>query len=439
MQLFIAEKPSMATAIASVLGIQKKDKGYYQCSNNTCVTWCFGHLFEQAMPEDYGIKKWSLKTLPIIPDEWKIKLRDDPGIKAQFKVIKSLFVNASTLINAGDPAREGQLLVDEVLDYIGVKKNQNIKRLWLNATDERSTQKALKNLRENSEFKPLKDSALARARADWLVGINLTRAVTISARNQVGIDQVLTLGRVQTPTLRLVVDRDRAHENFKPVDYFVPTITVRHKNGDFKATWMPGEDVDCLDPNGRLLDKQYAQELIEKANGQEGEIVKSKSTLKNKPPTFPHKLSTLQKETYNKYNIPIEKTLKIAQGLYEKKMTSYPRTDCQYLPEEQLSDAPEILSSLQDFLNIGKDADPSIKSKVWNTKKVVEHHAIIPTGNTGQLSGDELKIFTIIAKSYIRQFYPDMKYYAQEIIVLLANEHWQATGKIVKQKGWTVL
>jgi len=434
MRLFIAEKPSMAKAIAGTLGIKKTGDGYIDCANKDCVTWAFGHLLEQLNPEEYDpvYKGWREEYLPIVPETWKVKPKSNSGVGKQLRTIKSLLSKYPLIINAGDPDREGQLLIDEILEYF--KNTKPVHRILLSALDTKSIQNALDDIRNNQDFRPLKDEALARSRADWLVGFNLTRAMTISAQRQ-GLRGVFSLGRVQTPTLALVVKRDQLIENFKPIDFFVPKIKIQHPNGVFEGIWVPNENNPDLDPENRLISQSAAQKIIEGLKGSAGHQKKKVN------PPLPYNLSTLQKEASAKFGFGAQQTLTLAQELYEKKVTTYPRSDCRYLPEEQHSDAKQILSKLaaQGFSD-AKNANPSLKSSAWNTKKTEVHQGIIPTGEKASgLSGDQKKLFSLIANSYIQQFYPAMEYVSQQIITDLGNEKWKSTGKKIVTPGWTVV
>lgn len=444
MKLFIAEKPSMAKSIAEVMGIQSRKDGYISCRNGDAVTWCFGHLLEQLAPGDYSEKwkKWNINQLPMIPEIWEIRPKKDSGkgkkggIKKQLDTIKSLLKECDSVVNAGDADREGQLLVDEVLEYFGNKKPTE--RIWLSALNPESIKKALGQLKNNDGFQNLKDSALARTRADWLVGMNLTRAVSIAADS----GTVLSIGRVQTPTLGLVVNRDLEIENFIPKDYFLLQGNMDHQNGAFSTTWSPTKDQDILlDEEGRLVDENIAKKIKQSVSGNNGKVVEYSVKKKKRTPQLPYSLSALQKECSNKFSISAANTLKIAQSLYEKGYTSYPRSDCRYLPEEQFSEASKILKGLEaSGFNEAKGANPKIKKACWNTKKITAHHGIIPTGEkVKNLTKDEEKIFNLICKNYLSQFYPDELYNAQSVVVKVNDELWSATGKEVLDKGWTVL
>ena len=434
-RLIVAEKPSLARSIASVLGFPDKKDGYI-VAGGQAITWCYGHLLQQAPPDRYGWQQWKKADLPMIPGEWVFEPREDRQVKKQIRVIRDLSKKAKEIVHAGDPGREGQLLVDEILEYLGV--NKPVKRIWLSATDKKSVQKALSSLEDNAAYQNLRDSALARAKADWLVGMNLTRAATLAAREKAGTDSTLSIGRVKTPTLAIVVARDREIENFRSRDYYVPTVRLGHANGVFDAAWIPG-DTQKLDEQGRLVDRSVADGLCATASDREGSVVQATEKQASKKPDLPHKLSTLQKEAHTKYSIEPEKTLKIVQGLYERGVVSYPRTDCVYLPEEQFAGADRVLSALAGYGVGAENADSSIKSHAWDNAKVGEHHAIVPTGHTDKLGEKEIQVFEIIARGFVRQFYPDARYISQKVTVELAGETWRAAGNVVVDPGWTVV
>lgn len=444
MKVFIAEKPSLGKAIAAVIGIANMDDGFINCKDGSKVTWGFGHLYEQADPEDYNpmYKSWSFATLPIIPEQWKLRIKrdkkgkEDAGVKKQLNVIKKLLKDCTSVVNAGDPDREGQLLIDEILIEMGNKKP--VERIWLASLDEKSVKKALAELKSNTFYNDLRQAAEARSRADWLSGMNLTRAMTLMAR-QAGNDGVFSIGRVQTPTLALVVDRDNLIDNFKPVPYYVPVIQVKHANGTFRATLQIDDNTPGVDDQNRIVDERAAQSIIKAALANPAGNIRSYSeTIKNVAPPMPYSLSLLQKEASSKLGLSADGVLKAAQNLYESKLTTYPRTDCNFLPEEQFADASGILQKLGQagFKAIG-GANSSQKSKAWNTSKVTAHHGIIPTGQTSSnLSGNEKAIYEMIVNRYIEQFYPDYQYKSQQAISAFANYGWKSEGKSVVAQGW---
>lgn len=436
-RLFIAEKPSMGRALAEVLGSPKPSEGHIRCAGGDIVTWCFGHLLEQAEPEAYDpdYKSWNMSHLPIIPASWKMGVRKDA--RAQVKVIKGLLKECDSVVNFGDPEREGQLIVDELLEHLSWKGRTL--RLWLNSADEKSVRKALAEMKDNSNYRDLSQSALARSRADWVVGMNLTRAMTLTARSQGVISGgVLSVGRVQTPVLAIVVGRDCEIENFTPKAYFVPYIMAVHAKGTFKALWVAGDESAGMDDENRLVDEAVARQIVAKATGKSGVVAEAKSEEKKENPPLPHTLASLQAAADKKLGLSAQQTLNIAQALYEKKISSYPRTDCAYLKEEQFDDAPGILMMLAKHDCPGASgANPGIKSPAWNSAKVDAHHGIIPTGEQPRgLSREEAAVFSLIAEGYVRQFYNPYRYMTHTVIVSLAEERWKGQGQSVVDLGW---
>ena len=446
MRLYIAEKPSMGAEIAKCLTgpIQRKDG--YLITKDGVVTWAFGHILRQAEPDEYNAayKKWNAADLPIIPTKWKMII--DESCKKQFGIIKNLIDKADEIVHAGDPDREGQLLIDEVLDYVHCQKP--VKRILLNALDEESIKKANANLRDNKDFLNLKKSALARARADWLIGMNLSRAYTLAAR-RAGKKEVLAIGRVKTPTLALVVRRERELQNFKPVDYFIIKAIFAHQNGEFITTWKPQDTQKGLDPENRLLDENIAKDLIAKfaSKTEQGKIIAYQKAQKKEAQRLPFSLSTLQVLAGKRFGYEPQLVLDTAQKLYEKKLTTYPRSDCEYLPQSQFSDAKVIVHNLLNYQDEqlsswAKKVDISIKSRAWNDKKITAHHAIIPTkikANLNVLSEVERNVYFLIAQAYIAQFYSVHIYDQTKITVMYMNENFTTSGRTVKQLGWKEL
>ena len=441
MRLFIAEKPSLGRAIADGLGNGRKDNGCIRCGNDI-VTWCFGHLLEPCYPEDYKPEyaSWRREHLPIIPQTWKSKSK--PKAAAQLKIIGKLLKEAKSVVNAGDPDREGQLLVDEVLEHFSYKGP--VSRIWLASLDDCSVKKALKGITDNAKHASLRDAARARQQADWLIGMNATRAMTIMGR-ETGLDsKVLSVGRVQTPTLALVVARDREIASFVSSDYFLlRAYLAPSTGGEFTAMFVPGEAQDGLDSSGRLTDAAIANALAENAKGTDGVITESVRENKNKAAPLPHCLSSLQKEASAKLSMSAKLVLDTAQSLYEKKLTTYPRSDCRYLPEEQFDAAKMILANLSLVVgleSIAFKADAKLKSAAWDTKKITAHHAIIPTGEMpGSLTNTEYALYDLIATAYCLQFYPPMRYEAQKIVLSIGDTRWEARGRRILEAGWTAV
>lgn len=437
MRLFIAEKPSLGRAIAAGLGQAEKRNGYIECGPDI-VTWCFGHLLEMDQPEAYDekYKAWKKEDLPILPRTFNASVRKDAA--AQMKIIGKLLQDAECVVNAGDPDREGQLLVDEVLEYHNYAGS--CERIWLAALDDKSVKKALSSMTDNNDYTGLRDAARARSQADWLVGMNCTRAMTLKGRDA-GSQGVLSLGRVQTPTLALVVNRDLVIENFKPHPYFTLHVKILHEAGTFTGTFQPLDTQKGLDDQGRLTNPDEAFRIKKEVSGQAGKIIEAVTEKKKKNPPLPHCLSSLQKTASAKLGMGAKQVLDVAQALYEKKLTTYPRSDCRYLPEEQFQEAGNILAALANrpgLEQLAENTDSSIKSAAYDTKKVTAHHAIIPTGETpSSLSDDESALYRMIAQSFCIQFYAAMEFEAQKILTGINNTVWKSTGRTILNPGWT--
>ena len=446
MRLFIAEKPSLALAIANGLGNKGKKDGYFDCGNDI-VTFCFGHIMQQCSPDEYDekYKQWKMETLPILPEKWKLKVT--PSCAKQFKIIKELVKKAEIIVNAGDPDREGQLLVDEVLNELGVLQTKPIKRILLNALDEKSVRAALNDIRENKDFSGLRNSALARSRADWLIGMNFTRAYSIKAR-EAGYQQNFTIGRVQTPTAALIIRREKEIKNFKPVTYYNLIVRWQSDTGTFDSTWQVPDDFLEADPDGRILKKEALTVVWEKiqSNNSTGKIIQVEQKPGKTSQRLPYSLSSLQIEAGKIYGLSPQEVLDIQQSLYEKKLTTYPRSDCEYLPENQLSDIGCVMNNLKsisdEIYQFVENADIKIRSRAWNDKKITAHHAIIPTTvkpDFSQLSSNEKKMYELVARSYIAQFYPPKTYLTTTVTVDSVGELFKTTGTIIQEAGWTKL
>ena len=384
-----------------------------------------------------------MEDLPIIPNQWKLKVKSDAA--KQFKVIRDLIGKATTIVNAGDPDREGQLLVDEVLDFVGNKKP--VERILLNALDEKSVKQSLHDLRDNRDFQGLKNAALGRSRADWLIGMNLSRAYTIRAR-QAGFESV-SIGRVMTPTMALTVHREEEIANFKPVTHYAVKAIFRNNFGEIPATWQMTDKVPSLDSEDRLLDKKVAEDFIQKLNSsvENGKIIKIEEKNKVENQRLPYSLSTLQIEAGKRYGYSPQVVLDTMQSLYEKKLTTYPRSDCEYLPENQFGDAKEILEHLKNlpdknFSALVEDADIKIKSRAWNDKKISAHHAIIPTrikADFETLNEVEKNLYLMVSQAYLSQFYPAHEYKSTKVTILFADEKFVCKGKNITKLGWKAI
>lgn len=438
--LLITEKPSVGKAVAGQLpGKATRGDGYLEVGD-FMVSWCFGHLLELAEPEDYDAKykNWCRPDLPIMPSIWQMKIKDDAGAQKQVKIIKGLLAKCDVVINGGDHDREGQAIVDEVLEFLGNKKP--VKRLLLSAIDDASIQRGLASIRDNREFAGLYASAIARARADWLVGMNLTRAYTIAGQAS-GHDEVFSVGRVQTPTLALVVRRDLEIENFVSRNYYVPLASFKHLNGLFNGVWDAPEGTVGFDEEGRLTDRAVAQAVAAQVMGQPGRIVAYETKAGRESAPLPFSLSALQAVCSAKWGMGAQTVLDVAQALYEKhKATSYPRTDCGYLPESQHDDAARILGALAPSFGFVAGSNAAIKSRAYDDKKITAHHGIVPTGVLPRdTTPAETKVFELIARHYAAQFYPEHEYQATTVAVECAGERFKASGRVPTVAGWKTI
>ncbi len=449
MRLFIAEKPSLARAIADILPKpHRRGDGFIACGSDNMVTWCVGHLLEQAQPDAYDSRyaRWSLADLPIIPEKWQLQPR--PSVSKQLNVIKQLLQQADEVIHAGDPDREGQLLVDEVLDYLDLaaEKRQNVRRCLINDLNPQAVERAVERLRYNREFIPLCVSALARARADWLYGINMTRAYTILGRNA-GYDGVLSVGRVQTPVLGLVVRRDEEIEDFVAKDFFeVKAHIVTPADERFIALWQPSDSCESYqDEEGRLLHRPLAEHVVNRITGQPAFVTSYNDKRESETAPLPFSLSTLQIEAAKRFGLSAQQVLDICQRLYEThKLITYPRSDCRYLPEEHFAGRHSVLNAISihqaDLLPLDvMDSDRS--NRCWDDKKVDAHHAIIPTARASKvnLTADESKVYRLVAQQYLMQFCPDAQFRKCVIELDIAGGKFIAKARFLAEAGWRTL
>jgi len=460
LKLYIAEKPSLGRAIAAALSHtlakpQKNYKTHIELANGDVVSWCIGHILAQADPEDYdnALRKWSMETLPIVPQQWQLK--PITRTRAQLTILRKLVKQADAIIHAGDPDREGQLLVDEVIEFLKVSKTKknNIKRLLISDLNLPAVKRSLTSLRNNSEFVPLSISALARSRADWLYGINLTRAYTLQGQKQ-GFNSVLSVGHVQTPLLGLVVRREQEISEFvsKPFYQVLAHLNVNKvpETGDksFSVKWQPSEACQqYCDEEGRVLVKALAMNVVDRITNQDAIVESINTEDKQQGQPLPFNLSSLQIAAAKQFSMNAKLVLDVCQALYEKhKLITYPRSDCRYLPKEQLKQAPAIIELLlqanlpcaQQAIN----ADKSIKSKAWNDKKITAHHAIVPTEkspNNIQLNPFEKNIYLLIVRQYLVQFYPMYLYQQTSLTVKIAKGLFTTKAKMEQQLGWKVL
>ncbi|MDG3088629.1 DNA topoisomerase III [Vibrio hannami] len=453
-RLFIAEKPSLGRAIASALpNPQKKDQGFIRCGNGDVVTWCIGHLLEQVEPDAYDerYKKWNMADLPIVPEQWQLRPRKSSS--KQLTVIRKLLKETNQIIHAGDPDREGQLLVDEVIDYLKVSKTKkaSIERLLISDLNLPAVKRALSKMRSNREFVSLSVSALARSRADWLYGMNMSRAYTLLGQ-KAGYGGVLSVGRVQTPVLGLVVRRDEEIENFVPKDYFTLHALIPYQDGadsfDIRARWKPSEACKpWQDEEGRVLNRKLVENVAGRIKGQPATVTDSEQKETKQYAPLPYSLSALQIDAAKRYGMSAQDVLNVCQALYEKhKLITYPRSDSRYLPKEHYAQAASVLGAIEnnakEMQQVVSGADTNIKSKAWNDKKVDAHHAIIPTpkkASVNALSGNEMKIYQLIARQYIIQFYPPAVYAEARLVFDIAGGTFIAKGRQLTNPGWKVV
>ncbi|MDP5293665.1 DNA topoisomerase III [Oceanimonas sp. CHS3-5] len=451
MILYIAEKPSLARAMAEVLPKpQQKGDGFIRLANGDVVTWCIGHLLEQAEPDAYdpAFKQWRREHLPIIPDDWKLVAK--PKTKKQLSVLKKLLKDADTIVHAGDPDREGQLLVDEVISYCKVPatRRNGVQRCLISDLNPAAVKKSLAALRPNTDFVPLSVSALARSRADWLYGINMTRLCTLAGRST-GYNGVLSVGRVQTPVLGLVVRRDRDIADFQPKPFY-EVLALLQTEGDeqFCAKWQPSEACQpWQDEEGRVLSRALADNVIRRITGQPGKVLAADNKRQRIPPPLPYNLSALQIDAARRFGLSAKQVLDLCQGLYERhKLITYPRSDNRYLPAEHFGQGPAVLAAIAAvcpaLAPAVKQADTGIRGRAWNDSKVEAHHAIIPTTRKtdgARLSGSERQIYELIARQYAAQFYPHQELDEKKLEVEIAGGRFVAKARQQRVAGWKAL
>ena len=429
MRLFIAEKPELAKAITTGLsGTVQREDGYFKVGDNL-VTWAYGHILGLADPESYNekYKSWKVKDLPFQIDIDNFKYIPKDSSKKQLNIIVDLINNKDikTIVNAGDNDEEGQILVDEILAYADNKKP--VQRVLISDLTEKGVKKALQEIKSNDDFKGLSDSGFARSQADWLVGLNLTRAYTTLAQAQ-GYQGVLSVGRVQTPILGLVVARDKENESHQSSFYYTVKGNFNSNNINFIANLKVDE---------KITEENEANNILNICKGKDGVILKAINEPKRTNPPLPYNLLDLQAECSKKYSYKPDKTLEITQSLREKhKLITYNRSDCSYLPENLFSEAPATLESIKanllDFEDFIDQANSSIKSLAWNDENVTAHHGIIPTAqkvNIKDLSKDELNVYTLIARKFVAQFYEPKEYIHAQIEVDINNNIFTTSSK----------
>ncbi len=425
MKVCIAEKPSVAREIAAVLGATQKRDGYME-GNGYQVTWTYGHLCTLKEPHEYNErwKAWRMSEIPMIPDKFGIRVMDDEGVKKQFAVIEKLFNEADEIVNCGDAGQEGEVIQRWVLQCTKAKKP--VKRLWISSLTEEAIKEGFNNLYDSSKFDTLFAAGCARAIGDWLLGINATRLYTIKYGNGKG---VLSVGRVQTPTLALVVKRQKEIDNFVPQPYW--ELKTVYRNATFSVK------------QGRFDKKEDAEKALQDIEGKEFEVtsVEKKNGKELAPRLFD--LTSLQVECNKRFGYSAEKTLQIIQSLYEKKLATYPRVDTTYLPNDVYPKVPQILAGLtpyQKFTEPLKGVKLRKDSTVFNDKKVTDHHAIIPTGKFfNNFTPDEKWVYDIIVRRFIAVFYPDCKVANTVVEGKSGDVEFRVSGKVILEPGWRAL
>ncbi|ELK0937894.1 DNA topoisomerase III [Pseudomonas aeruginosa] len=442
MRLFLCEKPSQGKDIGRLLGARQRGNG---CLNGpgVVVTWCIGHLVEAAPPEAYDeqLKRWTIEQLPIIPQHWRVEVK--PKTAAQFKVVKDLLSKATELVIATDADREGELIAREIIDLCGYRGP--IQRLWLSALNDASIHAALGKLKPSGDTLPMYHSALARSRADWLVGMNLSRLFTLLGR-RAGYDGVLSVGRVQTPTLRLVVDRDREIAAFVSVPFWSIEVALSCTGQTFTAQWLPPSA--STDDAGRCLQEPVAQQAAQRIRAAgAAQMVSVETERMREGAPLPFDLGTLQEVCSKQFGLDVQETLEIAQSLYEThKATTYPRSDSGYLPESMHAEAPTVLDSLlktdPSLRPIIDQLDRTQHSRAWNDAKVSAHHGIIPTlepVNLSAMSERELAVYRLIRAHYLAQFLPPHEFDRTTARLSCGDQALQAVGKQVVVPGWRLV
>lgn len=435
MKVCIAEKPSVARDIARIIGATSSKNGYLE-GNGYQVTWTFGHLCELKEPNDYAInwKYWSLAALPMVPPRFGIKLIEDEGIKKQFAIIEKLYQGAEEIINCGDAGQEGELIQRWVMQKAKVKCP--VKRLWISSMTDEAIKQGFENLKDQKDYEPLYLAGLSRAIGDWLLGMNATRLYTLKyGNNRYGRNaQVLSIGRVQTPTLALIVERQREIDNFKPEPYWV--LATIYRNTQFTAT------------KGKFTSKEEGQQAFTTIEGKPFEITSVAKKKGTEQPKQLYDLTSLQVDCNKKFGYSAEMTLNTIQSLYERKYTTYPRVDTQYLTDDVYSQCPQIMNTLFQTAFTGKKpyADvvkklggkPLLKSKrVFDASKVTDHHAIIPTHVVPQgLSDAERNVYDLIAKRFISVFYPDCTFSTTTVLGKVDKIEFKTSGKEIIEAGW---
>ena len=421
----IAEKPSVAKDIAHVLGAKNTKQGYIE-GNGYQVTWTFGHLCELKSPDEYNQhwKHWDLWDLPMIPPRFGIRLKDDEGIRKQFAVIEQLMQHADEIVNCGDAGQEGELIQRWVMQK--AKATCPVKRLWISSLTEESIREGFNSLKDQSEYQSLYEAGLSRAIGDWTLGMNATRLYTIKyGQNR----QVLSIGRVQTPTLALIVRRQQEIENFVPEQYWI--LSTIYRNTTFQAT------------KGKFTSLEEGQKYLEEVSRFPFEVTNVTTKKGTEAPPRLYDLTSLQVDCNRKFGMTAEQTLQTIQGLYEKKLTTYPRVDTTFLSDDIYPKCPATLKGMRGYEEFTQPLEGKklLKSKkVFDTSKVTDHHAIIPTGVPAQgLTEFEKRVYDLVARAFIAVFYPDCKFLTTTVLGKAGEVEFKVTGKQITDPGWRVL
>lgn len=421
----IAEKPSVARDIANVLGATRMCQGFLE-GNGYQVTWTFGHLCELKEPHEYTPrwKRWDLWDLPMLPLRYGIKLKEDDGVKKQFAVIEKLMQSADEIINCGDAGQEGELIQRWVMQKAQAKCP--VKRLWISSLTEEAIREGFNSLKDQSEYQPLYEAGLSRAIGDWTLGMNATRLYTLKyGQNK----QVLSIGRVQTPTLALIVRRQQEIENFVPEPYWI--LSTVYRGVTFSAT------------KGKFTTKEEGEEFLTKVKDSPFSVTDVSSKKGTEAPPRLYDLTSLQVECNKKFGYSADQTLQLIQSLYEKKYTTYPRVDTTFLSDDIYPKCPNILMGIRGYEQFteplrGKKLQKS--KKVFDSSKVTDHHAIIPTGVPAQnLSDMERSVYDLVTRSFIAVFYPDCKFLTTTVLGKVEDVEFKVTGKQITDPGWKVI
>jgi DNA topoisomerase III len=438
MRLIVAEKPSVGRDIASALGRHRKDKGAL-AGDGWTVTWALGHLAELAPPDAYGeqYKKWRLETLPILPERFKVRVNQKT--RDQFSVVKKLLQDPSVteVVNACDAGREGELIFAYLYGLSGCRKP--VRRLWISSLTPEAIREGFDSLRDGSSMRPLEDAARSRGEADWIVGMNATRAYSVRFGRP---GNVLSVGRVQTPTLRLIVDREKEIEDFKPEKFWTVHARFARESVTYDGVWFKNKQ-------NRLKEKEAAEEIAAKVQGGTGTVKKAeKKTASEKPPLL-YDLTELQRNANARFGFTAERTLRAAQALYEeKKLITYPRTSSRYLSKDMVGglekrvEAAGALPELTPFAEklLGQPKLP-ISKRIVDDAKVTDHHAIVPTGkkSSGGLPPDEAKVYDLVARRFLAVFFPPARFENTTVVTEVRGETFLSKGRVVLEAGWRAL